>query len=52
MNKCTDNLTLGEIKELMSIFGNKQIAEPNPWKVGCRMYPSTERNMKQNIKGE
>ncbi len=22
MTKCTDNLTLGEIKELMSIFGN------------------------------
>ena len=24
MTKCTDNLTLGEIKELMSMFGNKQ----------------------------
>ncbi len=24
MNKCTDNLTLGEIKELMAIFGGGQ----------------------------
>ena len=26
MSKCTDNLTLGEIKELMAIFGNKPVA--------------------------
>ena len=31
MTKCTDNLTLGEIKELMAIFGNNNhITTQNP----------------------
>ncbi len=30
MTKCTDNLTLGEIKELMQIFGNG--TSPQPFK--------------------
>ncbi len=30
MSKCTDNLTLGEIKELMQIFGNG--IAPQPYK--------------------
>lgn len=34
MTKCTDNLTLGEIKELMSIFGQKQPQDDSHWKVG------------------
>lgn len=34
MTKCTDNLTLGEIKELMSIF-NKPMAEQGClWEIG------------------
>lgn len=32
-NKCTDNLTLGEIKELMKIFGSQQ-SQPIPFEVG------------------
>jgi hypothetical protein len=34
MGKCTDNLTLGEIKELMSIFGNKVPTNDSPFRVG------------------
>lgn len=35
MTKCTDNLTLGEIKELMGIFGGGKIASSeNPWEIG------------------
>lgn len=33
MTKCTDNLTLGEIKELMNLFGNKPTSD-SPFKVG------------------
>ena len=34
MNKCTDNLTLGEIKELMALFGNKAQESGCLWEVG------------------
>ena len=33
MSKCTDNLTLGEIKELMNLFGNKP-AQDSPFRIG------------------
>ena len=33
MTKCTNNLTLGEIKELMSIFGNSP-DKHQPFKIG------------------
>ncbi len=33
MTKCTDNLTLGEIKELMSIFGKGECSH-QPFKIG------------------
>ncbi len=34
MTKCTDNLTLGEIKELMALFGTKNQSDSSHWKVG------------------
>lgn len=34
MTKCTDNLTLGEIKELMTIFGGKQSCSHQPFEIG------------------
>jgi hypothetical protein len=35
MSKCTDNLTLGEIKELMAIFSQpSQQRDDSHWKVG------------------
>lgn len=34
MTKCTDNLTLGEIKELMTIFGQKPSDDSSHWRVG------------------
>lgn len=34
MTKCADNLTLGEIKELMTLFGQKQQSDSSHWKVG------------------
>lgn len=30
MTKCIDNLTLGEIKELMNIFGSQKTSSSNP----------------------
>ena len=30
MSKCIDNLTFGEIKELMGLFGNQQTLNSNP----------------------
>ena len=30
MTKCTDNLTLGEIKELMAIFGGNKLDKTHP----------------------
>ena len=34
MSKCTDNLTLGELRELMTLFGNKTPDDSSHWKVG------------------
>lgn len=33
MNKCTDNLTLGEIRELMKLFG-QSATQPIPFELG------------------
>lgn len=34
MTKCTDNLTLGEIRELMGLFSQPQNVDNSAWKVG------------------